>query len=108
LRAAGFDAADMREVGLRGHSDDPIFGLAQQEQRIIVAADLDFAHALRFPPGTHAGLVVLRVPDEWTPRQRAERIVSAVVDMGGERLQGAITIVEPQRIRLLAPDIPRG
>lgn len=103
LREAGFDAVDARDVGLRGEPDKVVFLRAQQEGRLLVAADLDFANRLRFPPGTHPGIIVLRVPDDWWPSQRADRIVSAVRDVGPERLAGAIAIIEPQRIRLLTP-----
>ena len=102
LRARGHDARDVREVGLRGHPDSEIQARAVEEQRIVAAADLDFADARRFPPGTHPGIVVLRVPNSWDSKARAERLASGVDEAGAEMLRGAIVIVEPDRVRLLA------
>jgi hypothetical protein len=47
-------------------------------RRIIVEGDTDFANALRFPPGTHSGIVVLRLPNDWRPPDRAERLITSL------------------------------
>ena len=64
LRQAGYGASDVREVGLRGHSDREVFDYAQARGAILVSADKGFANTLAFPLGTHAGLIVVRVPNE--------------------------------------------
>jgi predicted nuclease of predicted toxin-antitoxin system len=53
LRAVGHDVVDARDSGLRGASDDEVLARAVGEGRVVVSADLDFANALRFAPGTH-------------------------------------------------------
>ena len=63
LRQAGHTAEDVRDVGLRGHNDDDVFAYAQATQAILVTADKGFANVLSYPPGTHAGLIVVRVPE---------------------------------------------
>jgi predicted nuclease of predicted toxin-antitoxin system len=103
LRAAGHDVTDVRDVGLRGRPDSEVQARAVEEDRIVAAADLDFANALRFPPGTHPGIIVLRVPDSWDSRARAERLVSGIGEAGADTLRGAIVIVEPDRMRIFAP-----
>lgn len=99
LVAAAHDAVDVRDVGLRGATDDAIAARAQTESRIIVSGDLDFSNALRFPPGTHPGIIVARLPDIFSPDEIASRIVTAVSDIGAN-LAGTITIVEPTRVRV--------
>lgn len=42
LTAAGHDAIHVRDYDLHAAGDDEIFDRAQQERRIIVAADTDF------------------------------------------------------------------
>ncbi len=64
LQAAGFYAEDVRDVGLRGRKDGEVFAYAQANDLIVVSADKGFANVARFPLGSHAGLVVVRVPDE--------------------------------------------
>ena len=69
LRQAGQAAADVRDVGLRGHSDAQVFAHAQMRGAVLVTADKGFANVLSFPPGTHARLIVMRVPNELPPQQ---------------------------------------
>ena len=63
LVAAGHDVADVRDIGLRGAPDDAIAVHARATHQIVVSGDLDFSNALRFPPGSHPGIVVARLPD---------------------------------------------
>jgi len=64
LREVGHDAVDVRDVGLRGHRDDEVFAFAQNQRRVLIAADLRFARLLRFPLGSHYGIIVLRPPSD--------------------------------------------
>jgi predicted nuclease of predicted toxin-antitoxin system len=50
LREAGYDAVDVRDVGLRGKHDQIVFEYAQKEGRILITCDLGFANTLTFPP----------------------------------------------------------
>jgi predicted nuclease of predicted toxin-antitoxin system len=105
LASAGHEALDARDAGLRGQPDDEVAGRAAAEGRIVVTADLDFSNALRFPPGTHPGIVVARLPADWSPDVLANRIVTAVAD-AGPRLVGAIAIIEASRVRLFGSRTP--
>jgi predicted nuclease of predicted toxin-antitoxin system len=104
LTAAGHEALDVRDAGLRGHSDDDVFARAKLEERLLLTADLDFANALRFPPGTHPGIVVLRVPDDWSAAERAERLTAALREVGADQLRGAVSSVEPDEVRGLSQE----
>lgn len=99
LAAAGHDVADVRDVGLRGAPDDAIAARARETSSVVVSGDLDFSNALRFPPGTHPGIVVARLPDTVSPTDMAARIVETVATLGAA-LHGAITIVEATRVRV--------
>lgn len=63
LRDAGHEAQNARDMGLRGHSDADVFQAAQAPTSTLITADLGFASTLRYPPGSHAGIIVVRVPD---------------------------------------------
>ena len=106
LLASGHDVVDVRDAGLRGATDDSIAARALVDGRIVVSADLDFANALRFPPGSHPGIVVSRLSDLATTGEVAERIVAAIADLGAA-IDGAITIIEPTRVRVFGA-APRG
>lgn len=104
LRAAGHDVADVRDVGLRGRPDSEVQARALEEDRIVAAADLDFANALRFPPGHAPGDHRIACPrlvglegSSGTSRFGHRR------SRGADTLRGAIVIVEPDRMRIFAP-----
>jgi predicted nuclease of predicted toxin-antitoxin system len=64
LSQAGYPADDVRDVGLRGHSDNDVFAYDQAHRQIVVSTDKGLTDILRFPFSSHAGIVVVRVPDE--------------------------------------------
>ncbi len=63
LRALGFDADTVIEEGLGGRSDADVWAAAQTNGRFLVTQDLDFSDVRRFAPGTHEGVLVVRIPD---------------------------------------------
>jgi predicted nuclease of predicted toxin-antitoxin system len=61
LVALGHDADTVVQEGLQGRSDPDVFAAAQREQRFFVTQDLDFSDLRRFEPGTHHGLLLVRL-----------------------------------------------
>ncbi len=100
LRAAGFEAEDVRDVALRGHSDDEISEYAKSRKLVLLTADLGFGNVLRFPIGTHAGIVIARFPNEIATDALTRALVSALQDIKLDEISGNILIVEPGRVRL--------
>jgi predicted nuclease of predicted toxin-antitoxin system len=106
LRRAGHEAEDVRDAGLRGHSDQEVFDYAQAQGAVVITADKDFSNILRFPPGTHSGLIVVRVPDELPTQQVNQELLRALADLAGEELTGLLVIVEVGRVRIRRPARP--
>ena len=100
LRDAGHVADDVRDVGLRGYPDEAVFARAQEAEAVLVTADLGFANTLRFPLGTHAGVLVGRLPNELPIRTVNDEILRALHDLDGASLRGALVIVEVGRTRI--------
>ena len=44
---------------------------ARADERVVAPADAAFSDILAFPPGSHPGVVVLRVPADWNSEQRS-------------------------------------
>ena len=99
LRDAGFDAVDVRDVGLRGRSDSEVFAYAQQERRILITCDMGFSNILHFPPGENEGILVVRIPDSEKVEKFNEEILRSIQEVGGE-LNRHLAIVEVGRVRL--------
>lgn len=103
LGELGHDVADARDIGLRGRPDREVAARALDEARVILSADMDFSNRLAFPPGSHVGVVVLRVPDERNSARRAERLADGLEDAGEAALAGAIVVIEAARCRIDTP-----
>ena len=64
LRDTGHDAVTVLEQEMTGTPDSDLWQAIQKENRCLFTADKGFADARNHPPGTHAGIVLLRLPRE--------------------------------------------
>ena len=61
LGADGHDAHSVLDENLRGAADPSISKVCQDEERILITLDLDFAHIKNYPPQDYPGIIVLRL-----------------------------------------------
>jgi len=61
LLQQGYDIQHVREIGLRGQPDPEIMAYARNERRCLITLDEDFSDLRRYPLGTHAGIIRLRL-----------------------------------------------
>ncbi|MCC7123314.1 MAG: DUF5615 family PIN-like protein [Acidobacteria bacterium] len=75
LESLGHEVDTVPAEGIGGEDDDVVWRAAQAEGRFLVTQDLDFSDARKYTPGTHHGLLLVRLPQ---PGRLAlqERIVS--------------------------------
>jgi predicted nuclease of predicted toxin-antitoxin system len=99
LATAGHSVATAAEQDLCGSPDHAIGAACRREQRCLVTLDLDFANPLRFSPGQHAGLVVLRPPAKTTPADLDHLIDVLSRGLESRSVVGKLWIVQPGRIR---------
>ena len=64
----GHDADSVPEEGLQGSPDPDIWAAAQAAKRFLITQDLDSSDMRRFAPGTHCGLLLVRLAN---PGRRA-------------------------------------
>jgi predicted nuclease of predicted toxin-antitoxin system len=102
LAEGGHEADSVREEGLGGTTDEALYGTCRSEQRVLITLDLDFSDPLRFPPEGTGGIMVLG-PRRNTLALIRETLVAALPALKRERLEGALWIVEPGRIRAHTP-----
>lgn len=61
IHKLGHDVQTTLEEGLQGEKDQTIWKAAQTESRFLITQDLDFSDIRKFAPGTHAGLLLVRL-----------------------------------------------
>ncbi len=100
LRSAGYETQDVRDIGLRGHSDEQVFAYAQAHAFTLMSADMGFTNPWRFPSRAHAGIVLIRLPKELPTDAMNREILNALATLADETLAGLLVIVELGRIRI--------
>ncbi|KKT29882.1 hypothetical protein A3G55_01720 [Candidatus Giovannonibacteria bacterium RIFCSPLOWO2_12_FULL_44_25] len=100
FREKGYEVYDVRDVGLRGHSDEEIFKFAQSKNAVIFTADLGFADITKFPLSSHNGIVILRFPNELTVNAMLKMISPMIDEIATEDLRRSIVVFSPHRIRM--------
>jgi len=61
LQILGHDIDTVPDEGLGGRADPEVWAAAQAEERFLITQDLDFSDLRKFVPGTHAGLLLVRL-----------------------------------------------
>jgi predicted nuclease of predicted toxin-antitoxin system len=97
--AFGHEADTAPQEGLTGRPDDEIWNAAMSSERFLCTQDLDFSDARKFVPGTHPGLLIIRLGN---PSRRAllERIRQILQTEDVESWKGALVIATESRIRV--------
>lgn len=100
LAAHGHDVHTVPDENLSGHPDADIWQAACREKRFLVTQDLDFSDTRRFAPGTHAGLLLLRLRE---PGARAliAAMTALVQDIADWR--GCFVVVTENKVRVKRP-----
>lgn len=55
------DIHSVFDENLSGVDDGMLWDMCQQEQRFLITQDLDFSDTRKFSPGTHCGILLLRL-----------------------------------------------
>lgn len=70
---------------------------------MLVTLDRGFANIRRYPPGTHAGMLVVRVPDQ-RPAIVAAVVRALLSEHDLDALRRCVVIAEPRRVRIRRPE----
>jgi len=99
LRQCGHDALHLREQGLHRLPDDQIVEKAAAERRVIVTFDLDFARILSLTRLVSPSIILFRL-EEFTTDQLQIRLAAILDDCATPLIDGAIIVVEVDRVRI--------
>jgi len=88
--------------GLKGSSDKDVWQAARREQRFLITQDLDFSDVRQFKPGTHPGLLLVRLRE---PSANAlMKRISAVIDAESlESFAGCFVVLTDRKLRIKRP-----
>ena len=102
LTNAGHDVDTVTQEGLIGAPDRDVVAAATAAGRILISLDRGLGDIRAYPPGSHAGIVVLRLTD-----QSAAAATKAVTDLATltnpDSLTGAVTVLQRGLRRIRHP-----
>jgi predicted nuclease of predicted toxin-antitoxin system len=104
LRAAGFEAVHVADLGLVTASDDEIFDRATAEGFTVVTADSDFGMLLALRRATSSSIVHLRHVAELAPESHIGLLSANLPQIADDLDRGAIASLSPTR--LAVRDLP--
>ncbi len=100
LQDLGYEILDIRDHGLRGAPDEEVYAFAQKEKAALFSGDLGFAHTMRFPIGSHWGIVILHFPNNLPTGTINEIVRTLLANMSPEDYRGNLVILSPHRLRM--------
>jgi predicted nuclease of predicted toxin-antitoxin system len=102
LGGRDLDIDTVLDEGLGGRGDDDIWAAAQAEGRFLVTQDLDFSDRRKFAPGTHHGLLIVRLPDseQW---RIGDYVTAWLSSPDIKSWAGCFVVATPTKVRVLRP-----
>jgi len=94
---AGFQADDVRDIGLRGKPDSDVLAAGEALDAIIVTRDRGFKNDQQWPANFTAGVILVNLPDDAPVRLVNSRVLALLSMRLPESLLGAVTFLEPRR-----------
>lgn len=67
---------------------------------MLITGDVGFSNILRYPPGSHCGIVVVRFPNEMPAHQLNAAIHASLRGLSDQDVARNLVVLSPGRIRL--------
>ena len=99
LRALGHDVETVAAEDLVGRPDQEVWLAAGREQRLLITQDLDFSDSRRYKPGTHPGLLLVRLREPGAVAL-ATKVMNALRTTPIESLAGCFAVLTDSKLRI--------
>jgi predicted nuclease of predicted toxin-antitoxin system len=99
LSQAGHDAVHLRDFNMQSASDDQVFKLAADEQRILISADTDFGTMLALRQANKPSVILFRRSLR-RPDKQIQFLLNNLLNLEQPLREGSIIILEDMRIRV--------
>jgi predicted nuclease of predicted toxin-antitoxin system len=102
LRTHGHDVDTVADEALTGERDKVVWQAAQQAGRFLITQDLDFSDLRSFAPGSHAGILLIRLA---RPGRQAlfARVSSLFESEDVTSWQGCFVVASDRKLRVRRP-----
>ena len=102
LTRLGHDVDTVQSEHLAGHADAQVWQAAQSANRFLITQDLDFSDMRLYMPGTHAGLLLVRLAH---PGRDAlvERVAALFATEAVDQWQGCLVVATDHKVRVKRP-----
>ncbi|MDH4216986.1 MAG: DUF5615 family PIN-like protein [Gallionella sp.] len=100
LLAHGHDTDTVNDEGLTGQPDQAVWQAAQADTRFLITQDLDFSDMRKFAPGTHCGILLVRLREP-----SAQALLDNISAVAGELAgwQGCFVVLTEHKLRVKQP-----
>jgi predicted nuclease of predicted toxin-antitoxin system len=99
LVESGYMVATVRDQGWGGLRDPELWSRLADEQRLFITADKGFADLRAYPPGSHAGILLLR-PDRESILDYRALVTKVLAQHDLAQLRGALTVATTRSVRI--------
>ncbi len=102
LSQLGHDVDTVPREHLAGQTDEQVWRASLSGNRFLITQDLDFSDMRLYTPGTHPGLLLLRIAH---PSRDAlvERVVALFASEPVDQWQGCLVVVTGHKLRVRRP-----
>lgn len=102
MRLLGHDADTVPDEALAGKIDAEVWTASQTAGRFLITQDLDFSDIRAFAPGTHQGILLVRLADP-SRRRLIHRIEEIFRNEDIESWRGCFVVMTDRKIRIRRP-----
>ncbi|MBN2580386.1 MAG: DUF5615 family PIN-like protein [Pirellulales bacterium] len=102
LESFGHEVDTVPQEGLVSKPDEEIWQAVNRENRFFMTQDLDFSDVRKYTPGTHPGLLLLRLE---SPSRKAiiSRVQSILQTVPIDQWSGCLVVATDHKIRIRRP-----
>lgn len=95
----GHEVDTVVDEGLTGATDSVVIEACRSDQRMLVTFDVGFGDVRVYPPGSHHGVVLLRLADQ-RPDITLDVLRRFLAEYALDDLDGALVVVSDDRVRI--------
>jgi hypothetical protein len=99
LESLGHNVDTVASEGLIGRADAEVWQAAQEHQRFLITQDLDFSDVRRYKPGTHTGLLLVRLAQPGR-LALASRVATLFSTEAVDQWRGCIVVATEHKVRV--------